>query len=391
MPGPVQSVYISVPTVLGLMIAQMQAENSPLTDLSEGSVTRTLFEDVAVVVSSQSQVADQLQLDSFLETATEAALDAQGSNWEVSRLPAVQATGTISITRQSTSGALVIPAGWAQLTVPPSTPGIEGVAVLTLANAEFPEGTATVAVAAQAVLGGTAGNLSAGTVLTPLSPVTGVSSQEGFKVATNFNGGVNEETDEAYRKRIPITVQGRIKGTKAAFESAALGVAGVQSVGVLKAGAIRGDSTAVEADHVEVYYQGSAGLLKVVESAVEAAATIDQKTGAFASVSLAPTRGQQRVVLEITVYYAAGVNPATLATEVSTVARAFVEKVGIGQTLYASGLIETIHALPNVISIGLPLTKLALFGETGATDIVVAGDSYVNLAEADCKVTTISL
>lgn len=391
MPGPVQSVYIPVPTVMAQLIAQLQAENSPLTDLSEGSVTRSLYEDFAVVISGQSQVADQLQLDSFLETATEEALDAQGSNFLVARLPAVQATGIISITRQSTIGPLVIPGGWGQLTVPPATPGTEGVAVLTLEDAEFAEGQATVTVAAQAVLGGTAGNISSGTMLTPLSPVSGVSSQEGFTVSTTFTGGVNEETDEAYRRRVPVTVQGRVKGTEAAFESAALGVPGVLSAGVLRAGGVRGDSTVVEAGHVEVYYQGVVGLLVAVVSAVEAAATLNQKPAAFASVSLAPPRGQLRVVFEATVYFAAGVNGTVLATAVSTLAQSFVQGVGVGNTLYQSELIEAIHGIPEVVSLGLPLTKLALFGETGASNIMAAGDSYVNLAGADCKITAVEL
>lgn len=391
MPGPVKSVYISVPTALGQMIAQMQAEKSPLTDLSEGSATRTVLEDVAIVVSGQSQVADQLQLDSFLETATEEALDAQGSNWQVKRLPAVQATGTVSITRQSTSGALIIPADWSQLTVPPAIPGAEGVAVLTLENAEFAEGEATATVDAQAVIGGTTGNLSSGTVLTPLSPVSGVSSQEGFKVASTFTGGVNEESDEKYRARIPITVQGRVKGTLPAFESAALGIPGVLSVGVLKAGAKRGDSTIVEPSHVEVYYQGVEGLLTAVESAVAEAATLNQKAKSFASIALSAPRGQIRVVLEMAVYYAPGVNPTTLAAEVSKLAQSFVAKVGLGNTLFYSELIEAVHRIPEVVSVGLPLTKLALFGETGSTNIPAAGDSYVNLAEADCHITTVEL
>lgn len=387
MPGPVQSVYMPVPTAIGQMIAQMQAENSPLTDFSEGSVTRTILEDVAIVVSGQSQVADQLQIDSFLETATEEALDAQGSNWQVERLPAVQATGAVSITRESTADPLIIPAGWGQLSVPPATPGTEGVAVLTLVDAEFAEGQATVTVAAQAVIGGTAGNLSGGTGLTPISPVGGVSSQEGFVVASSFTGGVNVETDEAYRRRIPLTVQGRVKGRLVSFEAAILGVPGVLSAGVLRAGALRGDSTEVPPGHVECYYQGVTGLLAAVTSACEEASTLNQNVSTFASISLSSPRGQQRVLLEGTIFYAPGVNPVTLEAEVSRVAREYVEKVGIGNTLYASGLIEALHGIPEVISIGLPLTKLALFGEAGATDIAVAGDSYVNLAEVDCKLT----
>lgn len=391
MPGPVQSVFIPVPTAMGQLIAELGATNSPITDFSEGSAGRTLLEAFSIVVSNQSKVADQLQLDSFLETATEEALDAQGSNQQVTRLPAVQAAGVVTITRESPSGALVIPAGWSQLTVPPSVPGTEGVAVLTLEAAEFAEGVTSIAVPAQAVLGGTAGNLSAGTFLTPLVPVNTVNSSTGIKVTTAFTGGVNVETDAAYRKRIPITVQGRVKGTDAAFLAGALGVPGVLSANVLKAGELRGDGSSVPGGSVETYYQGSAALLSQVEKAVEQAATINQKASGFASISLSAPRGLQRVVFEATVFYAPGVNGTLLAGTVSTLAQEFVEAVGVGNTLYMSELIEAIHTIPEVVSIKIPLTKLALFGNTGAADITVAGDSYVHLAAGDCVITTTEL
>jgi uncharacterized phage protein gp47/JayE len=391
MPVPVKSVYIPVPTAMGLMIAQMQSEGSPITDFSEGSGTRSIMEAFSVVISSQSQVADQLQLDSFLETATEDALDAQGSNWQVKRLPAVQASGTITITRQATVGPLVIPAGWGQLTVPPSVPGAEGIAILTLEDAKFAEGAATATVAAQAVLGGTSGNLTAGTVLTPISPVGGVSSAEGFKVAVTFTGGVNVESDEAYRARIPKVVQGRVKGRKVSFEAAALSVPGVLSVGVLKAGTIRSNGSEVLPGHVEVVYQGAASLLGAVTSACEEAATLNQNVTVLAGISLEAPRGQQRAVAEMTIFYAPGINAATLKAEVAKIAREFVEKVGVGHTLYMSELIEAIHKLPEVVSIGIPLTKLALFGEAGATNLVMGPDQYPILAEGDLTITMTEL
>jgi uncharacterized phage protein gp47/JayE len=391
MPGPVQSVYLPVPTIMAQMIAQMQSENSPLTDFSEGSTTRSIQEAVAIVVSGQSQVADQLQLDSFLETATGEALDAQGGNWRVERLPAVQATGTVKIIRESSAGALVIPAAWAQLTLPPAAPGGEGVAVLTTANAEFAEGVTEVTVAAQAVIGGTAGNISNGSFLTPLSPVSGISSSTGFVVATTFTGGVNEETDEAYRKRIPLVVQGRVKGTNAAFEGGVLSVPGVESVGVLKAGTERSNSTAVEGGYVEVVYRGSAGLLGAVESAVESAASVNQKLITAAAISLSTPRGYQRVLFSATIYFAAGVNPVTLEATVKKLAVEYVNKAGMGSTLFMSGLIEAIHGIPEVVSIGLPLAKLAVSPGSGATDIACYPDQCVNLAEGDINLTMVEL
>lgn len=387
MPGPVTSVYIPVDTAVGLQIASMQSEDSPLSDFSEGSATRTMIENTAILVSTQSQVADQLQQDSFLETATEAALDAQGSNWQVTRLPAVQATGTVKITRESGDGALTIPAAWGQLTVPPSVPGGEGVAFLTTTDAEFAEGVTEATVQAQAVIGGTVGNITEGTVLVPISPVSGISSATGFVVSVTFTGGVNEETDEAYRARIPKVVQGRVKGRKVSFEGAALSVPGVESVGVLRAGTERSNSTVVEPSYVEVAYQGVEGLLAAVTSACEEAATINQKVVVVSAAALGSPRGKQRLRFSGTIYYAPGIDPTTLEAEVVKLAVEYVQKVGLGGTLFMSGLIEAIHALPNVISISIPLTRLAIYPETGATDIPTFPDQYVSLAESDISLT----
>lgn len=388
-----KSTYVSTSEAINQQVATLQETGSPITDLAVGSVARSLLEANATVWSSQSQVADQLKLDSYLETAEGEALDvlAKG-NWFVNRLPSVKATGKITITRQETSSALLLPAAWSQLTMPPAAPGAEGVAVLTTEDASFAEGTSTATVGAVAVAGGPEGNLGLGTKLTPTTAVLGVSSQEGFVVSSAFSGGVAEETDAAYRARVPLVVQGRqAKGSRVAFLAAAISVPGVLSAGVLGAGGLRGNETQVSGGHVEVYYQGAAGLLAQVGAAVEGAAVVNQEVASFASVSLEAPRGQKRVVLEGTLVCEPGINPETLAKEAAEAASKYVEGRGIGGTAYLSELVEAIHQLGTVVSVSLPLTKFALYGNTGATNLTVAGDSYLDLAVVDCHFTVTEL
>lgn len=386
--APSSSVFIAVPTVLQQILAQLQSSGSAITDFTTGSVARSLCEAFAVVVSGQSAVADQLALDSYLDTATGPALDALGVNWMVARNPAVQATGQVTITRQSTGGALTIPAGWGQLVTTPAIAGGQGVAVLTTADADFPAGVASVTVPAQAVLGGAAGNLAAGTFLTPLSPVNGVSSQNGIEVTSAFTNGVDAESDQAYAARIPLVVQGRVGGRVSSFQAAALSVPGVLSVGVLSPGMNRSDGSVVPAATAEIYYEGAVGLLSQVTSGVAAAATATQSVNTFAAVSLAAPRGQQRVVADVVVWVPPGVSTTTTQAAVAQALQTYVDGVPLGGTAYMSQAAQAVLAVPGVASVDLPFSAFSLYGRSGATDVsMVAADSYPALAAADTTVT----
>lgn len=390
--APTQSAFMSVDQALTLMLQRLQQNGSKITDFNTGSGARDIFEAVAVVASQNSATADQLQLDSYLDTATGDALDAIASNWFVARNPAVQAAGQITITRQNTAGALTLQAGWSQLATTPASPGDTGIAVVTTQDANFANGQASVTVNAQAVLGGQNGNLSVGTFLTPLAPINGISNSNGYQVTTAFTNGVDVESDDAFRARIPITVQGRqVKGRKTSFLAAALGVPGVLSASVIGAGQTRGDGTTVPVGSVEVYYQGSSGLLTAVQSAVGNAAYFTQNASAFAAVSLSSPRGQRRVVATVTVYCFAGTDPVALALSVTTALQNYVNGVGLGNTAYYSKAVDAILAVEGVVSVGLPLTQFSLSGGSGAADITTTGDAYPNLAAADVLVTVNTL
>jgi uncharacterized phage protein gp47/JayE len=391
--APTTSVFIPVSTALQQMIQSIQASGAALTDFTTGSGLRTLLEAVGVVASNQSAVADQLQLDAYLDTATGSALDALGANnWQVPRKSAVQASGQVTIMRQSTAGAMVLPAGFTQLATVPSVPGGSGVGVLTTQDASFAAGQAAVTVTAQAVLGGSAGNLSSGVYLQPLATVNGVSSQNGFQVTTAFSNGVDAESDDAYRTRIPIAVQGRAsKGQQMSFLAAALGVPGVLSAGVIKAGGVRGDGSSVPAGSVEVYYQGSSGLLAAVQSAAIGASTINQNINAYASVGLTTPRGAQRVVAIVTVYVHPGTDPVATGAAVSAALQGYVNGVGLGNTARVSLAVNAVLAVTGVVSVGLPLTQFSLYGGSGAADIAAAADSYPSLAAIDTTVVVNTL
>jgi uncharacterized phage protein gp47/JayE len=192
-------------------IQRIRDLGSVITDFTAGSGARTLYEGMSAALSQQSAVAEQLRQDSYLVSAVGEALDRKAADFQVARKVAIAAQGTIRLTRASTGTAVTIPAGWSPLLTAP-IPGQQPIAFITTADAVFGGADSFKVVAAQAVEGGTDGNVPINTVLLPQNTPTGFDTLTGFKAEIAFSGGVDEESDDALRARVPIEVQGRVKG-----------------------------------------------------------------------------------------------------------------------------------------------------------------------------------
>jgi uncharacterized phage protein gp47/JayE len=381
---PLPSLYRTPEAYLADMIADIQAAGGQLTDYTQGSVTRTLLETWANRLSSQSLVLDQLQTDTFLATATGPALDEKAADYEVVRNAAVPATGTVRISRAQTGTALVIPAGWGQLQTAPA-PGTPPRAFLTTDDAEFDTGDLFVDVSAVAVAGGQAGNILQGTVLLPVNPVAGFNIDGGFVAQTDFTGGVEAETDAALLRKTRKKVQGRGNANDVAFEAEALGVPGVESVQVLKAGDTRANASTVPAGECEIYYEGSASLLAQVQSACDAIAQLNQDATAFTATA-------EPCVAEVTVFALPGVDTAALAGISSDAIREVVNATETGGTAYMSDVVQALHRISDVISVDLPLGQLRKQSDApGAGNITAAAGTFLTLAAADVTVTVTTL
>jgi uncharacterized phage protein gp47/JayE len=404
------SVYRTVTQYLTQMIQDVQASGSLITDFNIGSVARVLLEAEAAGLSYQSMVADQLNIDGYLDTATGAALDDLAGNFQVTRLPSMLATGEVTITRSQSSYGLSIPAGWATLSTIPE-PSVESVDVVTLDDAVFAPGQVSVSVPAQALAGGRSGNLAGGQPLLPTVPVQGVSSTGGFATKDQWAGGVDAETDDALRYRIPLVVQGRVKGTRVSVLGSVLSVPGVIGANVLQAGDTRGDGTTIPAGTFEVYYRGSDGLLSAVQSATENASVLNQNGDAFASVDLGgpimlsatfdalgagltfPQRGAMRTIVALTVYVNPGTDYAITAGDVFNAIMGYVNVRTVGERALLSRVINLLHQIPAVISVGLPVTDFRLSTDLVGTaaDVVPLSDSYVNLVASDLSIAISTL
>ncbi len=374
------SLYRTPEEFLADAIARVQAAGSRITDFTEGSGARTLYEGEAAMLSAQSLQIDQFQTDSFLATASGEALDEKAADYKVLRNPAVQATGVLRISRAASGVAVTIPAGWGQLQTKP-VPGSPPATIITNTDAVFGSSDLFVDVPATALSAGTVGNVQAGTVLLPVNPVAGFQTDGGFIVQTTFTGGVEAETDDALRYRTLVTVQGRGNANAAAFEAAALAVPGVVSASVLQAGDARTGGSTVPAGQAEVYYEGSAGLLSAVQSAINNIEQINQQVTAITATAV-------RCYAALTVYALTGTDPVALAAAVIAAVEGVVNAARCGKLAYYSDAIRAIHQIDDVVSVAIPFPDLRKFADAGGTvgDISPGPDRYLSLVDADMSV-----
>jgi uncharacterized phage protein gp47/JayE len=375
------SLYRTADELFSEWVTYLSKLESPITDFSSGSVARTLAQAFCLTESQQTLVANILQSNMYVATASGAALDLKAGDWFVTRKPAIRATGVIELLRPGGGEAIAIPAGWAQL-ITQAVPGQSPVSFLTLEEVTLALGATKAEVTAQALLGGVEGNIAANTVLIPQSPILGIQSVGGFKAKANFTGGVAEETDEAFRERIRLTVQGRINGNASAYAAAALSIAGVTSVKVLKAGETISGGGEVPAGHVRVYYAGSEALLESVQSAVNNVSVTNAGVEAFHAANC-------ELKANLTINCLSGTNTEALANSVKAALVAFVDSVAVGRKVYYAEAVETVMGVSGVVSVNLPFASFYAPSLSGvkAADVITPNNQVPNLKESEITVT----
>jgi uncharacterized phage protein gp47/JayE len=147
-------------------------------------------------------------------------LDEHAATVGLTRKPAVPSAGTVTFT--GTAGTLI--ASGTQVATVQTDPESEPVIFATTAPGTIPGG-GSIALAVEAVIAGTAGNVVAGAVSVLLSPLDGIAS---LTNADPTLGGADVETDEALRRRILLVYTGsQGSGTRSDYLSWALAYPGV--------------------------------------------------------------------------------------------------------------------------------------------------------------------
>ncbi|NVJ90885.1 MAG: baseplate J/gp47 family protein [Methylocystaceae bacterium] len=145
--------------------------------------------EIAGEVDDLHQHIDYARQQIHTKTCDEEHLKLKGARYSLPKLSATQAVGQVSF-----SG----PDGKTISKDEVRLKHTSGVIITLDANATITDGTAVVNATAE--LAGNSGNLAEGELLSPISPIEGVSSE--VTVSTAFTEGREEETLDAYRSRI---------------------------------------------------------------------------------------------------------------------------------------------------------------------------------------------
>lgn len=213
------------------IVAQMRAAlalSEPDLDTTIGTTTRKILDVVGEVVAEAYVDRYLMDYQYDVDAKSGADLDDFVALFGFTRLPARRAVGSITFERSSTSETeTFIPRG-----TQVATEGAGAVVVATLVPALMMRNDLSITVPAQAVVGGTSGNIGANSLSRAITPLTGVGT---FTNTSAFTGGTEAESDAQVRARFKRTVFRNLAGTEQMFVGVALEDQDVTQVNVLGA------------------------------------------------------------------------------------------------------------------------------------------------------------
>jgi uncharacterized phage protein gp47/JayE len=288
-------------------------------------------------------------------------------HWNITRVAAVQAVGTVSFSRASfAAGAGDVPAGTVVATQQDAF-GRE-VRFTTGALAHFGAtdlGPKTAPVTASVT--GTAGNVAAATVNRVISTLF-----DGIITVTNAAitaGGAEAEADEDLRERIRAFTVSLRRGTLGALEF------GAKQVSTVKQATAVEDSTGA----VTVYVTDGSGASNA-QMVVDVATELDNWRAAGSSVTV--TGGQLYTLnpIEITLAVRTGVDTASIASTVKSAIKARIDRLKIGETCRREIISQAaLNVDPDNIT-GCTVVLPAADVDPGDNQVIRTSTSYITVA-----------
>jgi len=314
--------------------AEAQSRDPDLTDFSTGSVNDAYVGAGATQADQAVRIAIEEWKQHYIATATGDRLTAHLVDYfDFGRKKTTAGRGTLTFTRGSSSGDVLIPAG---TTVSGTVDGT-AVEATTDSDVTLASGDTTVDATATALETGTAGNVAAG-VLTSVDDVVAADPDLTVTNADRFVGGGPEETDAAYRARFRRYWASLRRGTIAALITGAEQVDGVRYVTV--------DEDFIDPDdggYVAVYVgdpdgRGNAALATLVD------AELDNWRAAGIEVQVTASE-RDEITQEVTVYYRKGTDTSTLKSQIKEVLIEYADTLAPNETHYQSAAEAAVHAL----------------------------------------------
>ena len=349
-----------------------------LSDRNPGSVTRLLAESFAREFAVLSGQLDAVYRGAFVETATGRDLDNLALLVGVTRRDPSFATGSVVFSRSTPAqGDIAIPAGTRVSTGDAPAAGFE-----TTEPATLRRGALGVEAPVQALAGGSAGVVPAGTITVINRPILGISVVENPQ-ATRFAAG--KEPDAALRERVRRALAFAGRATPGALKGALTRVAGLREKDIrisedpaLRPGVVQLDVALPELGEAERDAAITRALALIEETrpvGVRIRTNIDAPAAAGpapVAPNPVPDEGSDPAALGgvtedlfMPVDIAAVVTPAvlgltnrereTLRSAAEAAVRAFVAEAGIGEALVYNRLVAQLMALDGVLDVAVEM------------------------------------
>lgn len=321
---------------LQAMLAYAQSQTPELTDITPGSIFRSLYEALA----------------NELETLEYSALDRVATNlpespyrlWSFERRTASAASGTVRLTATATiSSAISIPSG-TQVRVP----GTDKV-YRTLQAYTFPAGASgsTLDITVVSIGAGVIYNTTAATMK---EFVSAPSSSLSVSNPLAFTNGLDEETDAERQARFASFIRSLHRATADSLEQAAEQATVVDSNGVVIERVKTARSVDISAGLARVYISNGSNVAAST-ALITAANTLVQAIKAAGVTIQVQAATLSTTTVTVSITRDASTSLAMVQTDIQERITALVAGLAIGGTLYREQIAATVLKVPGVIDV----------------------------------------
>lgn len=333
-------------TIVSDMVAYISLQSAKITDFSPGSIMRSLIEGVSIALED-FYFATYVGFKNYLQNIQKYVFD-------FPRKEGSKATVNVVFSRTDTSSSATIPAGTEVQTA-------TGLKFYTTAVATINAGVADsspVEVEAQEI--GFDYNVSAGAIVTISQAVAYVDTVTNSASAV---GGVDAESDIAYKARFQLYVEGLGRCNVAGLRTGALSVEGVSSAHVEE------HFPPISDVNVTVYIDdgsasgASSALVATVQDIIDGDGTEDNPGYRSAGVNVqvvAPTVVLQNVTAVVEVL--TDIDPVNVNTQIREAITFYMASLGVGQEIVREEIdynIMNIHGVYNV-EVTVPSADVAI-------------------------------
>jgi uncharacterized phage protein gp47/JayE len=347
-------------TLVEQTAAAVQGSATQLLDFTTGSVLRAILEaNASLALWLQWLILLALQT-TRLATSSGSDIDSFGADFGMARLAAIAAQGSVTFSRYTPTMAALIPTGTGVTTSDNTTQFTVGTDTSNAAWSPSQNGyllglgVASVTIPVTASVAGSAGNVIANTI----SLIT--TALPGIDTATNtlsLTGGLDAETDAAFRLRFQSFINSRTRATMQAVAYAATSIQ--QGVNCTVQENTDGNGDYAPGKFVVTVDDGSGSPAATLLSAIQTAVDVVRPVGSIFAVH-GPTVLQANIALTLAI--AQGSNNATAIAAVNAAITTFVNTLPVGSSLPYTRLAQLAYdASPAVTNV----TGLTLQGSVG--------------------------